>query len=158
MRRFGLTLAGALTLALGWTSAAHAQGDLNAYGGYPTPVPYNQAPGSYVVAPSLPGSGGTYGYVQQNLGAGAGMSPSAYYSANYFTSTPMSRYAPYAYSSGYSGYAAPGVTTYRTPYATSYTTPYATTYNPAYTNANRNYYNSYTPSRGGPLRRLFGGR
>jgi hypothetical protein len=152
MRPSGLALAGALTLALGWTSAANAQGNMNSFGGYPTPLPYNQAPGSYVVAPSMPGSGVVYGYVTQNLGARQGMSPTAYYSPDFFTSTPMSRNAPYAYSygSGYTGYAAPRVT--------KYTTPYATTYSPAYANSTRYYYSGYTTNRGGLLRRLFGGR
>jgi hypothetical protein len=153
MRRSSVAVAGGLAAVLAWATTAGAQDQLNAFGTYPTPLPYNQAPGSYVVGPAAPGSGGTYGYVQQNVGAAMGMSPNAYYSTNYFTATPMSRAYPNAYSSGYAGYPAR---------VNAYTTPNATAYNPVYANANRSYYsNRYAPTygstrRGGFFCRLFG--
>jgi len=121
---------------------------MDAFGGYPTlNPPYGQAPGSYVVAPSLPGSGGVYSYVQQNV-AGVG-SPNAYYSRNYFTNTPMTGGPTSYYGSGYAGYnpyAYGGAPTYSAPGQTAY-------YNyPTYT------YGRSSNRQSGPLRRLFGGR
>jgi hypothetical protein len=151
MRRSSVAVAGGLAAVLACATTAGAQDQLNAFGTYPTPLPYNQAPGSYAVGPMAPGSGGTYGYVQQNVAGGVGMSPSAYYSPNFFTATPMSRSYPNAYSSGYAGYPARG---------NVYTTPSATSYNPVYANANRAYYSRYAPTnrtttRRGFFRRLF---
>jgi len=128
---------------------------MNAYGGYPTPLPYNQGPGAYVVGPSLRGAGSTYSYVQQNNGAGMGMSPNAYYSMNYFTATPMTyvpSYRPVTGGSYSSRYVAPSSPTQAVPSGYYATTP---TTSPVYSSANTTYYNN---SRGGPLRRIFGRR
>jgi hypothetical protein len=151
MRRTALRTALGLAALLALAPVAGAQtNSLNSFGGYPTPLPYNSAPGSYTVAPSMPGSGGSYAYVQQTTPGGWGQSPNAYYSANFFTSTPMTPnlgnaagYAGTSYPSP-SGYTYPG--TYNSYYAapgTGYT--YGTSYPYA------------TTRRVGPIRRMFGG-
>jgi hypothetical protein len=108
-----------------------------------------QAPGASVAAPSPPGSPGTYGYVQQNAGAPAGMSPNVYYSR-----TPMTTAPAYTYGAGYAGYtypysAAPGVT---------YGSPTYTAQGPTYGTPTMNGYPpTATPRRRvGLFRRLFG--
>jgi hypothetical protein len=152
MKRFHLATAGGLVAVLAWAGSAAAQNPMNSSGAYPTPAPFNAVPGSsYAVAPALPGSGGTYGYAQQNLGRGLGMSPNAYYSRNYFSTTPTapSAYAPMA---GAGGYAPSGmVTTTGTPGVSgaASATPTAN----SYATANATY---YRVRRVGPIRRLLG--
>jgi hypothetical protein len=110
-----------------------------------------QPPGSYMVAPALPGAGGTYGYVQQNVGGAMGMSPNAYYSRNYFTQTPMRNTY---YGAGYQGF------TYTTPMnAPGYTygAPGYTSTTPTYAYGTTTYPYATRTRRVGPLRRLFGG-
>jgi hypothetical protein len=130
----------ALVVALTWGATAGAQTVPSVYGEYPTPGPYNVAARPFVAAPAMPGSGGSYAYVQQ--GGGWGASPNAYYSGNFFTQTPMAptaRYAtgaPYSYPRTYSSY-------YGSP---SYS--YGAAGYPTY---------SYSARRAGPLRRVFRG-
>jgi len=176
MKCFNLA-SGSLAVVLAWAGVAQAQSNLNAFSGIPTPppnpTPYNGTTGGYVVGPSLPGSGGSYSYVQQNVGRSLGMSPNAYYSMNYFTSAPMNPTSPYAYSSGYvnptTTYPAGSYPTQTTPTYSYGAAPYTTTTQttPAYTygaapytsgsyaNANNAYYQT---RRGGPLRRIFNRR
>src|SRR4051794_38127182 len=103
MRRKALTAALGLVAAVALAPGARAQSDAaTANLGYPTPpLPYSSAPGSFTVAPSMPGSGGSYAYVQQNAPGGWGQSPNAYYSANFFTATPMT--PNYGNAAGYRG-------------------------------------------------------
>jgi len=84
------------------------------------------------------------------------MSPNAYYSQNFFTSTPMTTNAPnaYSYSSRYtSPYTPPGVAP--VPAQGTTTTGYtaAPANNNVYSSANTSYYRT---RRSGPLRRAFG--
>jgi len=164
MNRFTMAAAGSLVAVLAWAGAASAQNQMNSFGGYIYAPPSNMTPGGYVVGPSLPGAGGTYSYVQQNPGAGMGMSPNAYYSMNYFTRTPMVPGDPYAYPNPAvrysSGYATPTVGVQpasTTGYVTTPSTGYVTTpgTSPVYSSANATYYNN---RRSGPLRRIFGRR
>jgi len=148
MSSFKFATAGGLLAALAWAAPAAAQqSNLSGFMGYPTP-PVNTSGGSYVVGPSLNGAGATYSYVQQNPGAGMGMSPNAYYSMNYFTNTPMSPTYPHAYSSNYSShYVEPSL-----PPVNYATTP---AYPSSYANANSSYYRA---RRTGPIRGMFGRR
>jgi hypothetical protein len=131
----------ALVIALAWGATAGAQGVPSVYGNYPTPGPYNVGARPYIAAPAMPGSGGSYAYVQQ--GGGWGASPNAYYSGNFFTTAPMvptarnATGAPYSYPRTYSSY-------YGTP---SYS--YGAAGYPVY---------SYRVRSAGPLRRVFGVR
>jgi hypothetical protein len=176
--RVAAALAGFGLIVAGATSARAQTAEMNAFGGYqavpppgvvqsPVPPPgVVQSPAPYTVAPSLPGTGGTYNYVQQNPGAGVGMSPSTYYSRNFFTRTPMSNV--YYYGSGYGTFTTSNATP--TPNATpTYAVPaypyaaapgYSSRTTPTYSYGTTTYaYPTYTTARrGGPLRWLFGGR
>ena len=158
MRRFSLAVSACGLVVVGASATtARAQVIGTDAMGYPAPTPVHDGRG-YVVAPSAPGAGGTYSYLQQGSSAG-GMSPNTYYSMNYFTPTPMSGANGY-YGAGSRGYAAPaaGYGGVRTAAPTAYQAPTAMSYGPAaptgaYARANATYYGR---RRVGPLRRLFG--
>lgn len=173
MRRIKLAVGCGLLGALAVGAEAVAQTSMGEYGGYPTPPMSTQWRGAAPVAAAMPGGGGNYGYVQQNVGRRLGMSPNAYYSANYFTSNPMSATvpgtgnanmgrvaspAPAVVNPGPMTYAPSQGATYNAPALTTdpprVTTGPAVTY-PSYASANATYYQT---RRGGPFRRLFGGR
>jgi len=61
MTRFHLNAAFGLLATFGWvgTAAAQTGGAMIGVGTYPSPPSYNRGVGSYVVAPGLPGAGGT---------------------------------------------------------------------------------------------------
>lgn len=158
MRGKFFMIACGMTLAMSATASTYAQTSTvdAGYGGYPTPLPYSNAPGSYVVAPSMPGSGGSYAYVQQYGGTGYGGSPNAYYSSNFFTSTPMTPNYANGYRAGYSGsYSPNNYSSYYAAPGTGAWTPAGTTYS---TGTGSYYYYPNTSRRVGPFRRLWGAR
>jgi hypothetical protein len=164
MRQHGILTACGLALTLGWGTLAGAQNNgLDSFGAYyPVPGPAPMTPGGTQFVPRMPASVNSYGYVTVAPGYQAGMSPSTYYSPYFFTNAPSSvrpyaynspTYSPYTYNSGYAGVyrrpTAPTQMVYRTaPVVTTPTTA-------SYARANTTYYQA---RRGGPLRRLFGGR